>query len=98
MSAVTILHEAAHAWAAHDLSEDRRAAFQSLWGWTYWRDDEAADWHENGAEQAAEMIRWGLIDHPVGVITINDHSCADLDAGYRTLAGRPPLHGYRDHC
>ena len=98
VTAANILHETAHAWAAHDLSDERKADFQSLRGWTYWRNHEAAKWHENGSEQAAEMIVWGLIDRPVGIITINDHSCEDLDAGYRALTGQPPLHGYRDHC
>jgi len=82
VTAVNILHEIAHAWAAHDLSNERKADFQSIRGWTYWRNHEAAKWHENGSEQAAEMILWGLIDRPVGIITINDHSCDDLDAGY----------------
>lgn len=93
-----VLHETAHAWAAHDLSDERKADFQSLRGWTYWRNHQEADWHENGSEQAAEMILWGLIDRPVGIVTINDHRCEDLDAGYRALTGQPPLHGYRDHC
>jgi hypothetical protein len=93
-----VLHETAHAWAAHDLSDERKANFQSLRGWTYWTNYQAADWHENGTEQAAEMILWGLIDRPVGIIRINEHSCEDLDAGYRVLTGQPPLHGFEDSC
>lgn len=92
------LHELAHAWAAHDLDDGRRADFQALRGWTHWSDHEELEWHERGTEQAAEIIAWGLIDRPVGVVTIHDNTCDDLDAGYRTLTGRPPLHGYRDHC
>jgi hypothetical protein len=93
-----VLHETAHAWAAYELSDDRKADFQSLRGWTYWSNHQEADWHENGSEQAAEMMVWGLIDRPAGIITINNHSCADLDAGYRALTGQPPLHGYQDYC
>lgn len=48
--------------------------------------------HENESEQAAAMILWGLFDRPVGIITINEHSCEGLDAGYRTSTGQPPLH------
>lgn len=44
------------------------------------------------------MLVWGLIDRPVGIVTISDNSCDDLDAGYRVLTGQPPLHGYRDYC
>jgi hypothetical protein len=98
VTAGLVLHETAHAWAAHDLSDERKADFQSLRGWTYWRNHQEADWHENGSEQAAEMMVWGLIDWPVGIRTIKDHSCEDLDAGYRALTGQPPLHGYQDHC
>ena len=98
VTAALVLHEIAHAWAAHDLSDERRAEFQSLRGWTYWSNHQEADWHENGSEQAAEMILWGLIDRPIGIITINDHSCDDLDAGYRALTGQSPLHGFRAYC
>ena len=98
VTAALVLHETAHAWAAHDLADDRKADFQALRGWTHWSNHREAEWHDNGAEQAAEIMVWGLIDRPVGIITINDHSCDALDAGYRSLTGRPPLHGYRDHC
>jgi hypothetical protein len=58
-----------------------------------------AAWHESGSEQAAEMMVWGLFDRPVRIVTIiNEHSCNDLDAGYRAFTGQPPLHGYRDYC
>jgi hypothetical protein len=93
-----VLHETAHAWAAHGLSDERKADIHSLRRWTYWRNHEEADWRENGSEQAAEMILWGLIDRPVRIVTINEHSCEDLDAGYRVLTGQPPLHGFEDSC
>lgn len=92
------LHETAHAWAAHDMDEGRRADFRALRGWTDWSNHGEVPWHENGTEQAAEIIAWGLVDRPFGVATIHDASCDDLDAGYRTLTGQPPLHGFRDHC
>lgn len=93
-----ILHETAHAWIDHHLTDQRKAAFKALRGWTYWRDYEAAAWHENGTEQAAEIMVWGLIDRPLKMIRLNQNSCDDLDAGYRTLTGQPPLHGFRDEC
>ena len=95
---VMILHETAHAWAAHDLSPERKQEFQELRGWTYWRNHDAAPWHENGTEQAAEIMVWGLIDEPLGIVRIYDATCADLDAGYRALTGSAPLHGFRDLC
>ena len=91
----TVLHETAHAWAAHSLTDERIAEFQQLRGWEEWRADK---WHHSGSEQAAEILMWGLIDRPIGIVTINDHTCDALEAGYRTLTGQEPLHGFRDHC
>lgn len=93
-----ILHETAHAWADHSLSRERKADFQQLRGWDHWHDYEAADWFENGTEQTAEIMVWGLIDRPIRIITIDQNSCDDLEAGYRTLTGASPLHGLRDLC
>ena len=98
VTAALVLHEMAHAWASVDLPDDRKAEFQALRGWTEWRNHAELAWHENGSEQAAEIIVWGLIDRPVGILTINDTGCEALDAGYRALTGQPPLHGYRDLC
>lgn len=92
-----VLHEVAHAWAAHDLDGVRRDAFQSLRGWSEWLSAHQP-WHENGSEQAADIIVWGVIDRPIGIVRLLDNSCDDLEAGYRTLTGQPPPHGYRDHC
>ena len=95
---VMVLHETAHAWADHSLTDERKLAFQELRGWEHWRNYQAAEWHENGTEQAAEIIVWGLIDRPIRMIRIDQTSCDDLTAGYLTLTGQAPLHGYRDHC
>ena len=90
------VHELAHAWCAHSLPEERRSDFQELRSCPVWRGD--VPWHERGAEQAAEILMWGLVDRPTGVVTIDDHGCDDLEAGYRALTGDAPLHGYRDYC
>lgn len=91
------VHELAHAWCAHSLSDERRGDFQELRSCPIWRGVDVP-WHERGAEQAAEILVWGLIDRPTGVVTINDHGCDALEAGYRALTGDAPLHGYRDYC
>ena len=93
-----VLHETAHAWIDHALTDERKATFQQLRGWTYWRDYEAAAWHDNGNEQAAEIMVWGLIDRPMAMVRIYQNSCDELDAGYRALTGQAPLHGFRDAC
>jgi hypothetical protein len=93
-----MLHETSHAWIDLNLTDAAKDSFKKLRGWTYWRNYAAARWHENGTEQAAEIMVWGLIDRPLKMIRIDQNSCDELDAGYRTLTGRAPLHGYRDQC
>lgn len=95
---VMVLHETAHAWASGALTPERKAAFQELRGWTHWRDYEAAPWHENGTEQAAEIMVWGLIDEPLRMARIYQVSCVELEAGYQVLTGADPLHGLIDYC
>ncbi len=60
----SILHELAHAWAHHNLSDQQRAAFTTLRGLEGWNDD-SLDWAERGAEHAAEIIAWALMDRNV---------------------------------
>jgi hypothetical protein len=93
-----MLHELAHAWDRRALTESRRAAFLRLRGLTEWRNDDPDRWHERGAEHAAEIMVWGLIDRPVRPVSIPDNTCADLLAGYVMLTGRSPLHGFTDRC
>jgi hypothetical protein len=92
------LHEIAHAWDGYTLTDRRRAAFLQLRHLEQWWDDSSAQWHTYGAEQAAQIIVWGLIDRPIHIATIPDSDCLDLRTGYVLLTGRPPLHGYTDLC
>jgi hypothetical protein len=92
------LHELAHAWDRAGLTAERRQAFLAQRGLTEWRNDDPERWHDRGAEHAAEIIMWGLMDRPIGVVRLWDNGCAALRAGYVALVGRPPLHGYTDRC
>ena len=92
-----IAHELAHAWAAFELSDTNKAAFQQLRGWEYWHDYERAAWSENGTEQAAEVIAWGVYDR-VARIAIDHHGCADLAESYRALTGLDPAQGLTRLC
>jgi hypothetical protein len=94
----TILHELSHAWAFHYLTLEHREAFKQVRGWEHWLDYDVAEWKDNGSEQAAEIMVWGLSDHPVQVVKIGANTCADLHAGYVALTGLEPLHGYTDRC
>ena len=95
-----LIHELGHAWSEHFLTNDHKRAFQDLRGWTTWLDYKRAKWEDNGAEQAAEIIVWGLEDHPAFayVVKISPNGCKDLHNGYVALTGREPLHGYTQPC
>jgi hypothetical protein len=92
------LHELAHAWDHHALSDERRGTFLALRGLTEWNNDDADGWHDRGAEHAAEIVMWGLMDRPISVVRLEANSCPELRAGYIALVGRPPLHGYTEWC
>lgn len=87
-----ILHEFAHAWDYHQLSDPQRDAFLELRSAEAWRSPDLA-WWEMGSEQAAEIMTWGLSDQPLPIIKIYRNSCQDLHAGYQLLVSSPPLHG-----
>ena len=95
-----ILHELAHAWDSHYLSGRERAAFLEVRQLTDWWGTDPDRWHEYGAEQAAEVVVWALMDHPIRSrhIPAPYNECQHLIAGYDALTGRPPLHGYTTHC
>jgi hypothetical protein len=56
-----VLHELAHAWEHHNLTDDTRQEFMELLGLTAWSDHDVA-WKERGVEDLAEIITWGLYD------------------------------------
>jgi hypothetical protein len=92
-----IVHELAHAWAAFELSDTAKAAFQQLRGWEHWHDYENAAWRDNGTEQAAEVISWGIYDL-VATIAIDHDGCTDLADSYRALTGLDPAQGLTTIC
>ena len=92
-----MLHELAHAWDRHSLTDDRRDAFLRMRGLREWRNNDIERWDERGAEHAAEVMVWGLIDRPFAA-HVDQNSCAELLHGYVTLTGRQPLHGFTGKC
>jgi hypothetical protein len=63
-----LLHELAHAWDYHMLADEQRRAFMELRGVDTWHSHQV-EWHERGAEHAAEIIKWGIIDEPIWIVT-----------------------------
>jgi hypothetical protein len=94
----TVLHELAHAWAAHELDPERRAEFMTRRGIEHWRNYEHAAWEDNGTEQAAEIIAWAINDKPAALVRIDHVTCGELHDGYAVLTGLEPLHGLTSVC
>jgi branched-subunit amino acid transport protein len=89
----TVLHELAHAWDLTRLDDRTRRAFLALRGLETWNGDRSVPWEERGAEQAAEILMWGLLEAPPPLPRLDGMPCEDALAGYRLLTGRPPLNG-----
>ena len=60
----TLLHELAHAWEHHTMSDTTRQAYLEHTGLATWADPDA-DWADRGIESAATTIAWGLLDIPI---------------------------------
>ncbi len=91
----TVIHELAHAWEHHSITDETREAFLEVRGLDAWRDGE---WHERGAEHAAEILVWGVIDREVTPVRVRPFGCEDLLVGYVTLTGEAPSNGYAGRC
>ena len=86
---LVFLHELAHAWDHHALSDDRREAFLELRGLERWRGDDVR-WNDRGAEQAADVVAWALVGRDVTLSRLHANGCDELAAGYRVLTGTDP--------
>lgn len=85
----TILHELAHAWDRHNLTEDIRLRFLRFRGLDTWG-DEQTPWEEQGFEHAAEVIAWALMDRELDMVTIRDADPTTLAQAYELLTSTPP--------
>lgn len=59
-----ILHELAHAWEYHTISDTTRQVFLNHTGLEAWNTIDL-DWEDRGIEAAAQVIAWGLLDTPI---------------------------------
>lgn len=80
----TMLHELAHVWAGHNLSEEDRKAFVALQNLEGWSGSETP-WGDRGTEQAADLIAWSLADSDHIPRHLWRGSIAQLNAAYETL-------------
>ena len=83
------LHELAHAWAETQLT--RRTTGRFLASADSTSGSTAGPPHEWGAEHAAEVVSWGLMDEPIPIVRIDDASPDELAVAFDLLVGESPL-------
>ncbi len=91
-----LLHEIAHVWdfAYGGITPKTRAEFLALRDLGSWNDRDD-DWPERGAEQAAEILAWGLQESiapiPTRVRLVGPDDLDSLTTAFQLLVGVPPL-------
>lgn len=81
----TMLHELAHAWANHVLSEADKQAFVELRGLDSWNDQTRA-WKQRGTEHAAEVIAWALLEEPNALLFFGEGPDGSKKPEFRLLS------------
>lgn len=90
--AFILLHELAHIWEAHEVTDAQRQAFVPLRaGVTTWASREFG-WAERGIEHAANVVAWGLLEDPYLVSRTYPNDPESMIDAYRLLTGSDPLH------
>ncbi len=79
-----LLHELAHAWGYHSLTDDTRRSFMDRWALQRWNDHNDS-WYDRGTEKAAHTIAYTLaLDAPT-----DDPDILRFVCGYELLTGNP---------
>jgi hypothetical protein len=81
---ITVVHELAHLWEHHNVSDDVRQALMDLNGAVEWQSLDV-DWDERGIEIAAETIAKGLIEQPMVRAQLEDAPL--LAESFRLITG-----------
>ena len=87
---VAILHELGHAWLTHSVSERVQITFLDMRDLEAWNDRNQA-WNLRGAEHAADIIAWALMDQEVWMYRIRPNDFDSLQAGFQLLTGKQPV-------
>lgn len=89
----TLLHELAHAWDYHALTDPVRDEFMRLRGLEGWLS--GVPYEQRAGELAAEVITWGLMDRPILMGSLKEPpSWEELYEGYLLLTDSEPPYGY----
>ena len=84
------LHEMAHAWTDANLPDEVLDRFLRIRGIATWN-DQRLPWRERGAEQAAEIITWGLGEGEIAPLLPTPVDAETLASLYSLLTGRAPI-------
>lgn len=79
-----MLHELAHAWANHNLTDEEKEELTIFRGLRAWNDHDLA-WEERGTEHAAEIVAWALLDEPNHVRWIETTTEGEVVESFRLL-------------
>ena len=95
----TVIHELAHAWSFAQLPSEDRQRWSQHRGLDSWHDDTVA-WWQQGKEQAAEVVAWGLMSdtEPFSNRWVMSEQCEDLAVSFRLLTGIDPLNTANHSC
>ena len=85
----TLLHELAHAWDIHVLTENDRSRFLEEAQATVWNNPD--HWHLAGGEHAANVMAWALMPERGNQTQTRPYDHASLLEGFRVLTGGEPL-------
>jgi len=84
------LHEMAHAWTDANLPDEVLDRFLRIRGIATWN-DQRLPWRERGAEQAAEIITWGLGEGELTPVLPHPTADRELAGLFELLTGRAPI-------
>jgi hypothetical protein len=84
------LHEMAHAWTEANLRDEVLVRFLRTRGIAIWN-DQRLPWKERGAEQAAEIITWGLGEGEIAPLLPDTTDVSTLVRLYELLTSREPI-------
>jgi hypothetical protein len=84
------LHEMAHAWTDANLPDEVLDRFLRIRGIATWN-DQRLPWRERGAEQAAEIITWGLGEGEIAPVLPHPTADRELAGLFELLTGREPI-------
>ena len=77
-----LIHELAHAWERHTVTDSTRSQFLNHWNLERWN-DHSDDWNQRGIEKAAHTVAYTLtLDKPTDNENISQFVC-----GFELLTG-----------